>query len=189
MDIFLQIQLTCLRDAIASKHSEKAYDRRKKPFKPESGFLLRQIFRWYSKTFHTPLADVDALPLHEVLEAWWEERYSDMSEEDLEAERQELLQDPADVAAQQLVEDAQDADAQEMINEELAAKAQEVVKSIEKLTTSLTKPMGVRTQKESELVMGPAAPKLPEIQFTFNEDLDLEGDGLGLLDRPKKAQS
>lgn len=186
MDLYTAVQVGALRDVYASKKSEKAYDRVRKSIKPESGYLMRQIHRWYSKTFHTPLHEVDALPEEDVLRAWWEERYEEMNEEELEAERQDLFVDPEEIERQQRVEDAQDADTYEIVQEELAAKAAEAIKKIDQLTTSLTKPFRANLAKEPELVMSPTVKTLPEIMITFDDSIDLDSDGLGLLDKPTK---
>ena len=58
---------------------------------PLQEYLLRKIFRWYSKTFHTPLQEVEAIPLHDIFVHYWETRYEDMKEFDLVEERNELI--------------------------------------------------------------------------------------------------
>lgn len=54
----------------------------------EGDFLYhyRRICRWFSTTFHTPLAEVDSLPMEYVLQNFFENRFEDMSE----AERKKL---------------------------------------------------------------------------------------------------
>lgn len=42
---------------------------------PDEGFRLRQIFRWYSKEYHTSLIDTEKLPLLHVLQAFYESHY------------------------------------------------------------------------------------------------------------------
>lgn len=54
--------------------------------KPDYNAFLRRIFRWYSKTFYTPLKDVEDMPVVEVLEAYYEELYDKMEEADLKQE-------------------------------------------------------------------------------------------------------
>lgn len=46
----------------------------------DSDYLLRKIYRWYSKTFFTPLHEVEDLPLEDVLTAYFEEAYEMMPE-------------------------------------------------------------------------------------------------------------
>ncbi len=58
-------------------------------------FRLRAIYRWYSKTFATPLHLVDTLPITSILQAYFEDRYEDLNEEELEAERARLTETSA----------------------------------------------------------------------------------------------
>lgn len=44
-------------------------------------YRIRQIFRWFSKTFHTPLAEVEAMPLEDVLQHYFESDYEQMVED------------------------------------------------------------------------------------------------------------
>lgn len=70
-----------------------------------NGARLRQLYRWYSKAFSTPLHLVPALPLTEILCAFWEERYTHMDEDELEEERVRLLESPEERAAKQREKD------------------------------------------------------------------------------------
>lgn len=55
-------------------------------------YHLRSVFRWYSRTFHTPLHEVGDLPQEDVLRAYYEEHYEAMAPEDREDERAFLLE-------------------------------------------------------------------------------------------------
>lgn len=62
----------------------------------EDGYRLRQIFRWYSREFSTPLHEVEDLPLVQVLTHYFESMYEELGEADGPAavaatEREELL--------------------------------------------------------------------------------------------------
>lgn len=48
--------------------------------RPDQEANLRHIFRWYSKTFSTPLHEVDDLPVEDILLHWFEVQYEDMEE-------------------------------------------------------------------------------------------------------------
>ena len=48
---------------------------------PSHDFFLRKVFRWYSKTFSTPLHQVYDLPLFDIMQAWYEELYINLAEE------------------------------------------------------------------------------------------------------------
>jgi hypothetical protein len=80
MDLLKALQLQALGHVLLDP--EKRKDSRE-----YREYWLRHIFRWYSKTFHTPLHVVDAIPLHDILIAYFEERYEGMNEEQLEEER------------------------------------------------------------------------------------------------------
>jgi hypothetical protein len=70
LDLFKAIRL-CAFGAVKNKDSE---------------YLLRYICRWYSREFSTPLAEVYDIPLEELLQHFFECRYEDMGDEELEAE-------------------------------------------------------------------------------------------------------
>jgi hypothetical protein len=61
-------------------------------------YHLRHVFRWYSKTFSTPLTEVEDLPLETVLQHFYEARYEEMDDEAREKERQILIESSADEA-------------------------------------------------------------------------------------------
>ncbi len=50
---------------------------------------FRHIFRWYSKTFHTPLHEVDDLPIEHILLHWYECEYEALED----PEKEMLLRD------------------------------------------------------------------------------------------------
>lgn len=58
----------------------------------DSEYGVRRLYRWYSKTFFTPLAQALEVPFEDVLRAFWEDKYESLSEEELEEERQLLLE-------------------------------------------------------------------------------------------------
>jgi hypothetical protein len=71
MDIFEAVKINALQSVV----------------NPDSDYYLRFMFRWYSKTFHTPLHVVPDLPLIDVLTAYYENMYENMKEEDLYEEK------------------------------------------------------------------------------------------------------
>jgi hypothetical protein len=54
---------------------------------PDEEYYLRFIFRWYSKTFHTPLHLIPDLPVIDILTAYYEELYEKMEKDDLAHEK------------------------------------------------------------------------------------------------------
>lgn len=73
--------------------------------KPTVESYLRHIRRWYSKTFHTPLSDVDDLDTDYILQAYFEETYEDMSKEERQQEISNLLQTEEEVKQEKLATD------------------------------------------------------------------------------------
>jgi hypothetical protein len=61
--------------------------------KPDDDARWRSIARWYSKTFATPLHEVDYLPQLDVLQAYFEDFYEGAEQERLHTELEDLLQD------------------------------------------------------------------------------------------------
>lgn len=55
-----------------------------------SEYILRFIFRWYSREFSVPLPQVDEIPLEDVLQAFFECRYEQMDEHEREDEESKL---------------------------------------------------------------------------------------------------
>jgi hypothetical protein len=71
MDIYEAVKINALHSVI----------------KPDEEYYMRFIFRWYSKTFHTPLHLVPDLPVIDVLTSYYEDMYEKMEEADLIQER------------------------------------------------------------------------------------------------------
>lgn len=69
-------------------------------------YRLRLLYRWYSKTFATPLHLVPSIPLTDVLVAFWETRYEEMDEPDLEEERKKIIETEEERIARLIQEDA-----------------------------------------------------------------------------------
>lgn len=78
MDLIKALQLKALRNVMCDS-SDRDYH-------------LRYIFRWYSKTFFTPLHEVHALPVVDVLTAYFEERFEGFNEEELNQEKIRLIE-------------------------------------------------------------------------------------------------
>lgn len=166
----------------------------------DGDYRLRQIFRWYSRTFHTPLHQVQDLDLMDVLQAFYEDRFGDMKDEELHDEIQDLIRTPE--------EDMRAAreDAKTRAEDELAAQAIEAslqaaelaAKSKEKQTISPVDPREpvIRPLPEATLEgMGPTGKALredlvapPDVHITFiDEDmLELEAEGHGTMTQPAK---
>ncbi len=179
MDLYQAIRLRAMRSVM----------------RPDREFLIRKVLRWYSKTFFTPIAEVEEIPLEDVFQAYYEEMYEDMSEEDLEAERQELLITPEQRYDQIILEEANDAEMFEMgrmIAAEEAAKAKstakaKIVNQIVNLQHQQPGPIAPVEMSETDL---PTAPRElpPGITMTFVDEDEFEAalDGFGAMSQPKK---
>lgn len=89
--------------------------------KKPADYVVRNIFRWFSKEFHTPLHIVETLPFEDVLVHYFESTYEDLEEDERDAQIERLLMAPEKLAALQRAEDAEDADAWEFGREADAA--------------------------------------------------------------------
>lgn len=132
--------------------------------RPSAAYSIRQIFRWYSKTFHTPLHQVADIPLYDVIQAYYESSFESMEEEDFKKEIHELAMSKEEKEAFHFAEDAEEYSLK-LLEQELAA-AQE--KAPQKTVESIA-------------VNKPIEPKIevPEIKMSF---LDLD-EGQNLLEQ------
>jgi len=180
------IRLIALRD-VWLRHIDKADD---------ADYNRRRIFQYYSVHFSTPLHIVETLPLIDVLRAFYEHSYASLSEEDLEAAVRQAGMTEQDLEAQ----DTKD-DLGEMEFDRLAAAV--AAGAYGNLATgtaaAAAKPKvskGPRTPSLKEAEIAPKIDiadleKLPQsisIKFT-DEDVEFEGDGLGLLEVPPSRAS
>lgn len=61
---------------------------------PDEEYTLRDIFRWYSREFSTPLHEVEGLPLESILINWFEVQYAELEPEEQNALALELIESP-----------------------------------------------------------------------------------------------
>jgi hypothetical protein len=131
---------------------------------PSAAYSIRQIFRWYSKTFHTPLHMVQDIPLYDIVQAYYESHYESMEEEDLRAEVQNLLLSEEEKIQKSLQDDAEEFSLAQLERELAEEAKQQAPKTLE----------SIAEEKKNE-----APIEMPEIKMSFLE-LDEGGD---LLDR------
>jgi hypothetical protein len=115
MDTVEAIRLIALRDVI----------------KGGTEYSLRYLYRWYSKTFATPLAEVYDLDLHDLLQAFFEEKFEGMEPDALEETREELLLTEA-----QRAEEAAKMTADARAEAELLEMSRQETQGLEKLTAA-----------------------------------------------------
>jgi hypothetical protein len=156
---------------------------------PDKDYLIRKVLRWFSKTFHTPIERVEELPLDDVMQAYYEDKYENMSPDELDAERQELITTDEQRYERILAEEANDAEMFEMAR---MIAAEEAAKKTSKVTDTKPDAKGVitpvrhpvpgllkqvRKAAEAELPDGPPPETLPSgIKMSFIEDSDLEAE-------------
>lgn len=157
-------------------------------------YTLRKIFRWYSKTFHTPLHEVDSIPLSDVLAAYWEEHYEELEDKDLEVERIRLIEDEEELKLRQIEEDANEVDVWEIgqeeksAAEEIGAAATKLVEAVQHLKDESFAGFSRSSGDETRLVNSlPGLKALPDIKMSFasEDEVDLDADTFGLLADPK----
>ncbi len=173
MDLLKALQLKALRNV----HLEDA----------EKDYSIRRIFRWYSKAFHTPLHEVDALPLMHILTAYFEEMYEEMHEEDRALEVRKLTETDEEKKAREAVEaansdekfleDAFLSDVAKTEQERLAQNKPHIVDGVQQ------KPNLVATE-ERTLIAPPGDEPDIKMEFASPEDFEREIEGFGAMGEP-----
>jgi hypothetical protein len=92
MDIFEAVKINALQSVV----------------NPDSDYQLRSMFRWYSKTFHTPLHVVPDLPLIDVLTAYFESSFENMKDDELAEEKLKSSMTPEEWAERLKQEEMED---------------------------------------------------------------------------------
>jgi len=136
-------------------------------------YLLRRIFRWYSSTFHTPLAEVDKLPIEYVLQQFFEHSYENMDTRVFNKTIRDLIGDKSD--------EKSDEEFIKSTREEMRNKAKIKKAKIKKANKNKAKLEAQDFLSASEVlkavskVTKPKAPPLedlPDISMKFDSNLD-----------------
>ena len=153
--------------------------------------FLRNVFRWYSKEFNTPLHQVIELPLVDVMLHYYECQYENMEEPQLEAERLRLTETEEDREAREKAE-KDDSDEVAALIEEIAQHERERLAKRDgktgigagktpglALSDSVNRPKDPKPLKEAVLN---EAESIPVLKMVFEDpesfDLDISGDSL-----------
>lgn len=136
-------------------------------------YLLRRIFRWYSTTFHTPLADVDKQPIEFILQQFFEHSYENMEKATLTKTIKELIGDKSDDQSdEEFIKQTRDqAKAKVKIKKQKVKRARKNQKKLEEQDFL----SAAEVLKQVSKVVKPKAPpleKLPEIDMKFDSNLD-----------------
>ncbi|NDC23764.1 MAG: hypothetical protein EBZ49_06500 [Proteobacteria bacterium] len=158
------------------------------------------MYRWYSRTYHTPLETAYELNKEDLMRIYFEDRYLEMREQDLEQEKSELLETEEErnerIAAEERAAFEADEFAQLVAEEEKKSstsssseiKAQHDPGSPLAPAPPKNESMLGFVEKESNL---PVPTKLPpDITMTFvsEEELREELEGFGKMSQPKKPK-
>lgn len=185
MDLYRAIRLLAMRSVL----------------RPNQQDLVDRIYRWYSRTYYTPLEQAYEIPQEELLRIYFEDKYLDMREQELEQEKADLLETEEEkerrIAAEEQAAFEADEFARMIAEEEQAKKSQSEsaeLKSQHEAGSPLApappknESMLGFVEKESNL---PVPKKLPpDITMTFidNKELEEELDGFGSMAQPPKVK-
>ena len=166
---------------------------------PDEEANLRHIFRWYSRTFHTPLHTVEELPLEDVLRSFYEQSYEELSEEDRKTELRELLETPEERKARLRAKDEERAEAFEFskFTAEEERKKEEK-KKLADLKPEEGRPLAIK-REVPETSLPKSQPVIPmkdlkelppdiEMKFVSDEDFEAELNAQAMIP-PTKPQS
>jgi uncharacterized protein (UPF0147 family) len=148
-------------------------------------YHFRRICRWYSTTFHTPLAEVDSLPMDFVLQAFFENRFEDMSK----AERKKLALEMTESEAEQKVRLAKEkAGSDEAFTKRIRKQAiKDAKKAKDKAqATKEAAAATIASMADQEMVGTPNMPDLPEISMSFDGSGNLIGNEESFGPPPRK---
>jgi hypothetical protein len=196
VNLWEALQLSALRDVWFDRNSKAGLD-------PE--YRFRKIFRWYSETFSTPLHLVDTLPLEDVVRAWCENEYEEMTDEELERTVKELAISPAKLREIERDEDIKEALDFDDVGAIRAANANMAPPDTKKLEEAVAPALNaldnlLRQVRESgrETELPAAKPALSgslppgiHMKFVSEEELEAEiekADSLALFEPPKRRK-
>lgn len=134
-------------------------------------YWIRSVLRWYSKTFFTPLHVVHDLPLADVMQAYYEETFESMSEEELDAARHSLVETAEERAARLDTEARQgtedDAFLEQKYMEEMERQERGRLKKAGKVD-------GLPTEEPQPLVAQLIEPAEIDLKFVEHDDFEAE---------------
>lgn len=93
--------------------------------KRDHDYVVRHVCRWYSERFHTPLAEVESIPLENILQHFFEVQVEEMEDEardELRAQLCETRDERVQREADEAEKAADDAAFEAMVKEEAAKK-------------------------------------------------------------------
>jgi primosomal protein N' len=132
------------------------------------GYHWRRICRWYSATFHTPLAEVDALPVEHILQHFFEQSF----EQDSKAERRKLAMTITETLDETKKREAAikaktDTAFLKKIAKQAKKEAKEAV--VKKAKQEATAKATLDKMDSQDMLAIPNAPDLPDISMHFDD--------------------
>lgn len=142
----------------------------------DADWEVRQVLRWYSRTFHTPLHEVEELAPEDVFRAWFETRYEQMDRSELIDHARLIIETPKEradrIEREKQTEDDDLAFLEAALKADAAKEAKRKSKKL--VTTSLPSP-----KAPPKVASVPVDDDLPPIKVEFSDEpLDLDKDGL-----------
>lgn len=164
---------------------------------PDNEAHLRHVFRWYSKTFHTPLHIVETLDEDDVLQAFYESWFEDMNEDDREKELAELLETETQRRERLRKLDAERAESFDFAR--FSAEQEEKARKLSEIDPKKEAPLQDPAFKAATKSLTPAsalpkvaqdkAPKMEpdiEMKFVSSDEFEKELEGWGPIAPEKK---
>lgn len=163
---------------------------------PDENYYLRRVFRWYSRTYHTPLHIVPDLPLEDILEAYYEHVYEEVVAEDepgkIEQAIRELIETEEERIKREMEEESQDIVTEDFLRKVMAEeeiKRRKKAGSIEEIDK--TQKPALTTDSANKAPIAPDLDELPDIKIIYDDsedikkmgDWDISGE---LFDDPQK---
>jgi hypothetical protein len=162
MDLYKAIRTIALREVM----------------KETGEYQVRNVQRWFSKTFHTPLLQVEELPLEYVLQHFYESRYEDLDEADRDKERISLIESPEEAAKRVAEENYEQFSMLEFekFAEEQVVKERKKLELDPKLQAREAKPVTpkIRELREASLDDGVSLVAEPGISMNFLSAAEME---------------
>ena len=124
--------------------------------------------RWFSRTYHTPLTEVEKLPIEYLLQHYYENYYTELEPEDLDKERTLLIETKAE-KTERLRKEAEDELAtQAFMQQQETAEKQKASKSETPLSNPVTRSKLPEPSLDNPGVLA------PRIDYKFVSDQDME---------------
>lgn len=167
----------------------------------DASYLLRFTQRWYRREFPSATQEeVDSIPVEELFRHFFEVRYENMDEEELEEEMERLCETPEETAAREAREKEEKTKDDDFVAQAIAEEKER----LRKKGLSFNKPLPEPKPDAPIQVMGPTLgsnlpvtpvePALREIpqdikvEFIPEEDIDeIDLDNWDLMGPPKKG--